>query len=288
MPVCPITLEFEDATVNSGDGSKILDAEPCKRSAEYFGSKDHQQLLEAMTKKKLVIGNDVTVQEQNAQKASNSRDSMAKLIYGKLFKHLIKKMNESLVGEDVGSSNDNNSTAIGILDIAGFECFEKNSLEQLFINLSNETLQLFFNNFVFKSEIADYEREGVKIDKIDFADNTDILELIQGPTAFTSQYEENKNGQPPSGGSVGSGGKFGSGGGGATGNILGILDNEISVPKATDSTYIAKMGTAFAAHKRYKAAKIGGSMEFTLTHYAGPVTYTVTGWLQKNMDEVLE
>jgi hypothetical protein len=52
-------------------------------------------------------------------------------------------------------------SSIGILDIAGFESFDVNGLEQLFINLSNENLQQHFNSCVFKQELSVYQAEGV-------------------------------------------------------------------------------------------------------------------------------
>ncbi len=69
---------------------------------------------------------------------------------------------------------------IGILDIAGFESFETNSLEQLFINLANENLQQHFNDTIFKQELAIYNAEGLNNIAVDFRDNQDVLDLVQG------------------------------------------------------------------------------------------------------------
>ncbi|RHY33125.1 hypothetical protein DYB32_001959, partial [Aphanomyces invadans] len=68
----------------------------------------------------------------------------------------------------------------GILDIFGFEIFETNSFEQLCINYANEKLQQKFTQDVFKSIQVEYEEEGIPWTKIEYADNMNVLELIEG------------------------------------------------------------------------------------------------------------
>ena len=53
-------------------------------------------------------------------------DSIAKNLYEKMFDWIIKKLNETLMPDDI---KDPNLMTIGILDIFGFEIFDKNSIE---------------------------------------------------------------------------------------------------------------------------------------------------------------
>ena len=58
----------------------------------------------------------------------------------------IDYMNDRLV------SCRDNEYRIGILDIFGFENFNRNSFEQLCINIANEQIQFYFNQQIFSWE----------------------------------------------------------------------------------------------------------------------------------------
>ena len=60
--------------------------------------------------------------------ARASRDALAKAIYGKLFGWVVQQVNNCLMDADAESAD---AGLLGILDIYGFENFERNSLEQV-------------------------------------------------------------------------------------------------------------------------------------------------------------
>ena len=68
--------------------------------------------------------------------------------------------------------------SIGVLDIFGFESFQINSFEQLCINFCNENLQQFFVHHIFKLEQAEYDKERIKWEHIEFKDNQEILDIL--------------------------------------------------------------------------------------------------------------
>ncbi len=80
--------------------------------------------------------------------------------------------------------------SIGLLDIYGFESFQFNDLEQMCINLANEKLQQHFNQHVFKWDQAEYAKEGIDWSYIDFVDNQDVLDLIEGRLGILDLLDE--------------------------------------------------------------------------------------------------
>ena len=97
-----------------------------------------------------------------------ARNSLAKAVYARLFDWLVQRINSCMVAPSTGGGE---LTSIGILDIFGFEIFEKNSFEQLCINYCNEKLQQQFNDTTFKSEEETYRSEGIKYSKVNYIDN---------------------------------------------------------------------------------------------------------------------
>ncbi|XP_021676853.2 myosin-15 isoform X1 [Hevea brasiliensis] len=151
------------------------------------------------------------------------------------------------VGQDLTSQ-----IQIGVLDIYGFECFKHNSFEQFCINFANEKLQQHFNEHVFKMEQEEYRKEEINWSYIEFIDNQDVLELIE---------------KKPIG-------------------IIALLDEACMFPKSTHATLSTKLFQNFRAHPRLEKAKFSET-DFTVSHYAGKVTYQTDTFLDKNRDYVV-
>jgi len=226
--------------------------EEVTKAAKLIGT-DPDFFVDTFMKPKLKVGKDYVKKGQNKDQVAFAISATSKSLYARLFDWIVKLVNDSL------DTPNPRKTFIGVLDIAGFEIFELNTLEQLLINYTNERLQQFFNHHMFVQEQEEYKIEGIQWDFIDFG--MDLLATIE--------LIEKKMG------------------------ILSMLEEECIVPKATDKTYLEKMmGKHLGKNPKFgkpKPAKKGKpEAHFELVHYAGTVGYNVTGWLFKNKDPVNE
>eukprot|EP01025_Chloroclados_australasicus_P055566 TRINITY_DN6759_c0_g1_i2.p1 TRINITY_DN6759_c0_g1~~TRINITY_DN6759_c0_g1_i2.p1 ORF type:complete len:1608 (-),score=236.01 TRINITY_DN6759_c0_g1_i2:671-5494(-) len=208
---------------------------------------DKEGLRKALTTRTRSTVDGMIVSPLNASGSVETRDALAKTIYSRMFDFLVARVNQSI------GQSENAEAVIGVLDIYGFESFKYNDFEQFCINLANEKLQQHFNQHVFKMEQAEYEKEKIDWSYIEFIDNQDVLDLI-----------EKKMG------------------------ILDLLDESCKFPSTKPQDYAQKMYSTAGVkdHKRFSKPR-ASQTAFTLDHYAGPVTYQVDHFLNKNRDYVI-
>ncbi|KAG0457499.1 hypothetical protein HPP92_022656 [Vanilla planifolia] len=203
---------------------------------------DVQDLKLALSTHKMIARKDTIVQKLTLSQAIDTRDALAKSLYASLFEWLVEQINKSL---EVGKRRTGRS--ISILDIYGFESFERNSFEQFCINYANERLQQHFNRHLFKLEQEEYIQDGIDWAKVEFEDNQDCLNLFE---------------KKPLG-------------------LLSLLDEESTFPNGTDLTFANKLKQHVHSNSCFKGER--GSA-FTVSHYAGEVVYDTAGFLEKNRD----
>ncbi|XP_022175419.1 myosin heavy chain, muscle isoform X39 [Myzus persicae] len=210
---------------------------------------DCDDLYKNLLKPRIKVGNEFVTQGRNKDQVSYSVGAMSKGMFDRLFKFMVKKCNETL------DTQQKRQHFIGVLDIAGFEIFDYNGFEQLCINFTNERLQQFFNHHMFVLEQEEYKKEGINWAFIDFGmDLLACIDLIEKPMG-----------------------------------ILSILEEESMFPKATDKTFEDKLTSNHLGKSpnfRKPAVPKPGcpAGHFALAHYAGVVSYNITGWLEKNKD----
>ncbi|XP_065271769.1 myosin heavy chain, skeletal muscle, adult isoform X3 [Emys orbicularis] len=228
------------------DGTEVAD------KAAYLMNLNSADLLKAMCYPRVKVGNEYVTKGQTVQQVHNSVGALAKAVYEKMFLWMVVRINQQL------DTKQPRQYFIGVLDIAGFEIFDYNSLEQLCINFTNEKLQQFFNHHMFVLEQEEYKKEGIEWEFIDFGmDLAACIELIEKPMG-----------------------------------IFSILEEECMFPKATDASFKNKLYDQHLGKsnnfQKPKPAKGKAEAHFALVHYAGTVDYNITGWLEKNKDPLNE
>lgn len=205
---------------------------------------DAKKLEKSITHRALVMPGNKTVESGlNPIDANSHRGSLVKFVYSKLFDWLVQQINKSMEPKTKVYKS------IGLLDIFGFEIFQKNSLEQLCINFCNEKLQQLFNFTVFKLEERVYKSENIGVDHVPFIDNQPILDLIEKkPKA-----------------------------------VLPMLDEEAIIPGGSEDKWRGKIMATFGSHKYFRKYPQDDSC-FVLSHYAGDVVYDTTNFMEKNKD----
>ncbi|TVY33510.1 Myosin [Lachnellula occidentalis] len=214
----------------------------------YLLEVDPQQIIKAITIRVLTPrSGEIIESPANPPQAIATRDALAKAIYTNLFDWIVERVNVSL------KARGTTAHSIGILDIYGFEIFEKNSFEQLCINYVNEKLQQIFIQLTLKAEQEEYEREQIQWTPIKYFDNKivcDLIESVRPPGIFSAMKDATKTAHAD--------------------------------PAACDRTFMTAINGMSNAHLTPRQGN------FIIKHYAGDVSYTVEGITDKNKDQLLK
>jgi myosin-5 len=116
----------------------------------------------AMTEYEIGVGNQSYTRQLTVDGAQKALEAFIKGTYGAMFNFIVNTVNKKIDYKPAKGvpKSFTKAASISVLDIFGFESFKLNSFEQLCINYCNEALQQQFNLFIFKSEQAEYKKEG--------------------------------------------------------------------------------------------------------------------------------
>ncbi|XP_036766207.2 unconventional myosin-Ig isoform X4 [Manis pentadactyla] len=207
-------------------------------------------------------GRELIEKGHSAAEASYARDACAKAVYQRLFEWVVDRINGVMEARGRDPRRDGKDTVIGVLDIYGFEVFPVNSFEQFCINYCNEKLQQLFIQLILKQEQEEYEREGIAWQSVEYFNNATIVDLVERPHR----------------------------------GILAVLDEACSAAGTiTDRIFLQTLDTHHRHHPHYASRQLCPTdktmqfgRDFRIKHYAGDVTYSVEGFIDKNRDSLFQ
>ena len=243
-------VQITHSPVNE-DEAHISNPKHLEYVVSLLGLSSAEVLISAILKPNITAGRDIVVKGLSCEQISESLGTFMRSLYERTFNSIILRLNSIFYKQE------HSSRFIGLLDMAGFEIFEKNSFEQLCINYTNEKLQQFFNQHMFHHEQLEYKNEGIDWNYIDYGlDLQPTIDLLEKSS--------------PAG-------------------IFALLDEECVLPMTSDGSFTEKVASSWKGKSvKFEPHRFSSNRGFFLTHYAGRVQYSTDGWLSKNKDPINE
>lgn len=222
-------------------------------AAECFGL-DPQQFHDALTVRTVKAGNVDTVNKPRiGAELKAAQEGLVRALYAWLFEWLVAEVNHAL------GAADSDGPCISLIDIFGFESFERNTLAQFLINWANEQLQRQLSKDVLERQAEVYMDEGIEMEKP--TPQPSCLELIANKPGRKTQT-----------------------------GIACLLDDETRRLGlglgGTDETFAGNINLECHKLHGYVRSPYTKPNEFVVAHYARQVKYDTRGFLAANSERV--
>ena len=251
----------------AGDGSEVQDAAPLIDACALLGL-DPDAAADALLSHAKKIGADMIVLAHSPTEAGALRDALATAAYCRLFEWVLREGCEAMDGlarateaadaarrRRTSSAFPAATSAVGVLDIFGFESFTTNSLEQLLINFATEKLQAQYVSLVLTLEQREYLDQQLTVEAVEVPQTDHALRLLEDPMG-----------------------------------VLSLLDEQLRLgDRGSDANLTLALQRAHSSHAAMAGVRPphgADDGEFTLRHYAGEVRYAAGGFLRKSRDEL--
>ncbi|XP_065353511.1 neither inactivation nor afterpotential protein C isoform X2 [Cloeon dipterum] len=227
---------------DSGNGkAEVENPKVAAQVAELLGL-DEKKFSWALVNYCLIESGNAKKMQQSPEEAEMARDSLARALYARMVDWLVNFINLKL---SYSRAVFGDRHMISILDMFGFECFQTNRIEQLFVNALNEQLQYNYTQRLFAWEMQERLEDEVPGEPLTFYDNRPSVDVLMGK---------------PDG-------------------VMWLIDEATRTAKGAE--FIIE---SINARKKTPFLQSSSESEFSVAHYTGKVTYDAKDMSEKNRD----
>ncbi|KAL7424340.1 hypothetical protein Q5752_000022 [Cryptotrichosporon argae] len=230
------------------EGAVVINTDVLDTVADFLGVYS-DSLAELFAFKTMVVGKEVCSTMLDAEGAERVRDELARTLYALLFSWLNEHINQKLC-------KDSFSSFVALLDLPGpqnnSQALGPNSIDQFCFNLANEHVHNWTLKRLHELPLSEAAHDNIVLPRIPYFDNASCLKLLSEPKT----------------------------------GLVTIFDDQAR-KKRSDASLIEAIGKRHTGHPSFSIGNPdrSGTAMFTISHYAGPVTYSADQFLERNANE---